>query len=925
MMTIHINKNAAGLNAYFLNSLSKEDYHFSGKADPGRWHGALAKALGLPDKVSQKDFSALAHNKHPQTKEKLTPRNAAERRTSIEYQFACPKSVSLVMALSGKDKRKAIINAHRLAVKKAMQAIEKDMQAQTRINGKKTYVTTGKIVYARFDHYTSRPTKDKNNELARFTSDMQLHSHCVVFNVSKLGENFRALEGSTIHRNAVYYQNLYHSNLSKSLQNLGYEIERNNHRYEIKGFTRRTIEKFSQRTVEIEKFAKKYGITNAKIKSELGAKIRVNKSKVKEEVNLRKVWEARLTAREQYLIQNAQKDNPKLLNPLNPTQAINMALAHHLERNSTIATKKLLASAMAYGYGALTPESIDKALQKKTDILYAKRGYIEYLTTKDMVRQENRMLDFATRGKNIRVPLNPNYTIKRDFLNETQRNAIHQILRSKDNVQLLLGYGGVGKSTLLVEIKEAAEEKGKHIVALASSSAASRDVLRSKGFKDADTIATFLKNEELREKARNQIILVDEASLVGVGALNKIFDTAKQLNARVILSGDPKQHVSVEAGDGLKLLTQKANLKIAFVDKILRQQKQPKLQKAIEDLATGNMRKGYDRLDKDLGAIVEIEDVSKRHQQIAKDYVRSLEAGRSALVVSPTHGEGRLLVEVVRAEMKHRGRIGKEEKSYTIQRNLSLTETQKQDAAMYEPEYIIQFHQNARGGFKAGEKYTVTSKNDRGQVFVKSKDENNKLLPFDTSERFQVFQADKIALSKGDLIRITLNGRSLEKARLHNGQVYKIQDLDIAGNIHLSNGKTLDKDYANFNYAYVSTSHAVQGKDAQDVFIAQSAMSFTATNDKQFYVSASRAKEYVQIYTDDKEALREAVSRSGNRMSALEIASHQKQRLRKNIQNRNRRHYLLDTTKKITKDERVKKSTHRQIFASDRTPDLTRE
>ena len=42
-----------------------------------------------------------------------------------------------------------------------------------------------------------------------------------------------------------------------------------------------------------------------------------------------------------------------------------------------------------------------------------------------------------------------------------QRKAIEQILKSPDRVMILSGSAGVGKSTLLVEIKEAAEQKGE--------------------------------------------------------------------------------------------------------------------------------------------------------------------------------------------------------------------------------------------------------------------------------------------------------------------------------------------------------------------------------------------------------------------------------------------------------------------------------
>jgi len=40
---------------------------------------------------------------------------------------------------------------------------------------------------------------------------------------------------------------------------------------------------------------------------------------------------------------------------------------------------------------------------------------------------------------------------------------------------------------------------------------------------------------------------------------------------------------------------------------------------------------------------------------------------------------------------------------------------------------------------------------------------------------------------------------------------------------------------------------------------------------KQFYVSVSRGRERVHLYTDDKEELLEHAARSGNRVGAMEL------------------------------------------------------
>ncbi len=89
----------------------------------------------------------------------------------------------------------------------------------------------------------------------------------------------------------------------------------------------------------------------------------------------------------------------------------------------------------------------------------------------------------------------------------------------------------------------------------------------------------------------------------------------------------------------------------------------------------------------------------------------------------------------------------------------------------------------------------------------------------------------------------------------------------------LANGWTVSKDYGHLAHGYVVTSHASQGKTVDRVFIGQSSDSLPASSREQFYVSVSRGREQATIYTDDKEALLEAVSRSDDRLTATEFVA----------------------------------------------------
>lgn len=899
MLRITISRNAAGAVAYYTDALSKEDYFFSQEKVSALWQGKTAALLGLSGEVTRESFSALVNNKHPKTGKQLTVRNMENRRSGVEFCFNSPKSASIVYAIT---KDNLIIEAHRNAVAAAMAEIEADMQTQSNAFGQKFYETTGNIAYASFEHFTSRPSETNSEKGKIYIPDMHLHSHSYVFNVTNVlsKDRFQAIETGTIHKLANYYEALYHSYFSKTLEEAGYSIARTKDRWEIAGVSREVIEKFSNRTLEIEKEALAKGITNAKEKSKLGARTRIKKSKGVEEKSLYALWEKRLSPKELKEVRTAKKAQHKSTAPaITAKEAVEKAISHFLERQSTIPEKRVLGQAMSYGYGTLTPDAVKTALAERKDILSAEQQSIKYITTREMLNAEDKMIEFASSTKGTVAPLNARHEVKRDFLSEEQRNAVEHLLSSNDRVSILLGSAGVGKTSLLLEVKEGIEQAGKKLLGFAPSANASRGVLKDKGFENADTIAALLQKEEMQQATHNNVILVDEAGMVGLQDMNRIFEVAQKYNSRVILSGDPKQHNSVNAGDALRQLQEKSQLRPAVVNTIVRQQKNDEYRGAIQSLAIGNTLEGYQKLDK-MGAVKEIEDAHERQNALADAYLKSLEQKRSTLIVSPSHAEGNAVTQSVREKLKTTGKITGDEQVFDTHRSVSFTDEQKKDAAQYQQGMVLRFHRHAKGGFQAGQHYQVEERCNEGKTWVKDSLDKRMPLPIEASEQFQVYQPSQTPLAVGDQLRITVNAKSAEGTKLFNGQVYGVKGFSQEGNIQLSNGKTLDKWFTHFKHGYVETSYSSQGKDAQDVYIAQSSLSYGASGDKQFYVSTSRGTEKVEIYTDNKIELKQAIQRDTERMTAQELAQ---QANKQRMQKMQRDHYNQETAKAYDREQ----------------------
>jgi hypothetical protein len=72
-------------------------------------------------------------------------------------------------------------------------------------------------------------------------------------------------------------------------------------------------------------------------------------------------------------------------------------------------------------------------------------------------------------------------------------------------------------------------------------------------------------------------------------------------------------------------------------------------------------------------------------------------------------------------------------------------------------------------------------------------------------------------------------------------------------------------------HGYAVTSHSSQSKTVDEVLLVASSRSFGAVNREQFYVSISRGREHVHVFTDDADLLARRVTDSHTRKAAVEL------------------------------------------------------
>ena len=137
---------------------------------------------------------------------------------------------------------------------------------------------------------------------------------------------------------------------------------------------------------------------------------------------------------------------------------------------------------------------------------------------------------------------------------------------------------------------------------------------------------------------------------------------------------------------------------------------------------------------------------------------------------------------------------------------------------------------------------------------------------------FELSERRDIALAAGDSVRITKNFRC-GADRFTNNELCRIAAIDQAG-IHLDDGRLIKvAEAVHLDQGIAVTSHASQGKTVDQVIVSVPVSAFSQANQAQFYVSMSRARASMHLFTDSKAALKEAVMRPSERLSPYEFIS----------------------------------------------------
>jgi conjugative relaxase-like TrwC/TraI family protein len=869
-----------------------QNYYKQDATVKGEWQGKLAASLGLSGEVAPLEFSRLADGQHPQTEEQMvrtrtaqeytnadsTTTKAVEHRAGWDATFSAPKSVSLT-ALVGGDER--VREAHRDAVTTALSELERYTQA--RIGGNHPAETTGRFIAAKFEHDTARPVDGY--------AAPQLHTHAVIFNVTERADGTtRALQERAFFESQQFATAVYQSELTHRLRALGYELETGRSGApEIKGYSQEYLDASSPRSQQIREHLEKIGRSGPEAAQNAAHSTRDRKQTLTPDQVLEAHREvaSEFGNQPQQVVagtqQRGERQEQKHETSTHAKEAVTFARERIFEREAVADERTIMRDALRRSFGEAGYSEVREEFEARRgtgsfrSVQAEKYDSGRKFTTPETIAAERSNVSHVLEGRNTVAPilsaeLAQERANSRDFLNDSQRKAIEQVLNSTDRIHGLQGLAGTGKTTTLQTIREGAESSGYKVEGFAPTSKAAGQ-LREAGI-EATTLQSFLargENHPSADPANRHLYMLDESSLASSRQMRSFLDKLNPED-RVLVIGDTRQHQGVDAGRPFQQM-QEAGMQTAQLDRIMRQ-KDPELLKAVQHLATGETEKGVALLAEQ-GRITEIPNAQDRVAAIAKDYAAAPE---NTIIVSPDNKSRQQINEAVRGEMLVKGTLAEDGREFsTLSFRSDMTGADRTWAAQYRPGEIVQYTTGSKvEGIERDSFGTVRSVDSRANTLTVDLD-NGLSATYDPRRLrgVNVYRETTREFATGDRIQFTAPDRKLGVANRDLGTITSLEEGKIAVRLDGKEERTVTfdpKEYRQFDHGYAVTSHSSQGLTAGRVIVnidTDSARSLI--NTRLAYVSISRASDDARVYTNNAETLGERLATDITKTAAVDF------------------------------------------------------
>ncbi|WP_421359538.1 Ti-type conjugative transfer relaxase TraA, partial [Agrobacterium rosae] len=414
-------------------------------------------------------------------------------------------------------------------------------------------------------------------------------------------------------------------------------------------------------------------------------------------------------------------------------------------------------------------------------------------------------------------------------LSDEQRTAVRHIT-SPQQIAAVIGFAGAGKSTMLAAARDAWERQGFTVHGAALAGKAAEGLTQSSGIA-ARTLASWEYGWQngKGELQRGDILVIDEAGMVGSRQLARIVSQVEARGAKLVLVGDHEQLQAIGAGSPFRAIAER----IGSVElSQIRRQKQDWQQQASIAFATHRTGDGLAAYAEQ-GSVQFADDRDQAREHLVADYLadRLDNPDASRIALAHRRVDVRAINDGIREALQAQGLLAKGTGSGIGNGEASTAKVEVRAAQKAAREIVYQTV-NGKRYFAPGDRILLL--------------ENNRDLGVKNG------MLGRVEAVEPNAIHLRLDGSS---AGQNNARVLSLPV----------------KDYQSFDHGYATTIHKAQGATVDRAFVMAS-----STMDRHLtYVAMTRHRDQATLYAGRDElknitALSESMSRSGAKETTLD-------------------------------------------------------
>ncbi|AGH51576.1 conjugal transfer relaxase TraA (plasmid) [Sphingomonas sp. MM-1] len=241
-------------------------------------------------------------------------------------------------------------------------------------------------------------------------------------------------------------------------------------------------------------------------------------------------------------------------------------------------------------------------------------------------------------------------------LGDQQRDALAHIT-GKNDLAIVVGYAGTGKSTMLGVARDEWERAGYQVRGAALSGIAAEGLEGGSGIASRTIASMEYQWDQGRELlGPRDVLVIDEAGMIGTRQMERVLSEAERAGAKVVLVGDAEQLQAIEAGAAFRSLAERHGA--AEINEVRRQHEdwQRDATRALATGRTGEAIHAY--AEHGMVHAAETREAARAELIDTWDAQRRADPDKSRIILTHTNAEVRDLNLAARDRLRDAGDLG---------------------------------------------------------------------------------------------------------------------------------------------------------------------------------------------------------------------------------------------------------------------------